>query len=198
MADLPPPPPVETALVEYVQERCEATGVEVLHLGVRAEGLDGAEVHWSGDPCSAQPDLQLIVSRPDRLTELTVRPRLAIAVPVWVVAESVEAGQPISARRGEALLHTLRGTPVDRGEWVARKPLRPGTALTDATVTLPVQAQTGDAVEIVMTSGALTIKAQGRLLQNARIGDPVQVANQATGLAQRGVLVSPQRVEIRR
>ena len=194
--DLPPVPEVESALVEFVTERCEAVGVEVLHLGVQAHTLHGATVHWTGNPCQTRPELQLLVTRGDRLSELLVRPRLAITIEVPVAEQFATAGELVSIVRGTARIGEFHGRPVDDGEWLARTDLKPGTPLTDSVVMPPIHAHTGDAVEIALVRGALIVTASGTLLQSARIGDTVQVANRATGLAQRGVLVSAKRVEI--
>ena len=59
-----------------------------------------------------------------------------------------------------------------------------------------VAAHSGDQVTILLRRGTLTLSAPGQLLQDGRIGDTIQVANQVTKTAIRGVLTEPGLVEI--
>jgi flagella basal body P-ring formation protein FlgA len=57
-------------------------------------------------------------------------------------------------------------------------------------------APSGAAVMLRVTAGALQIVAEGRLLQDASVGDEVRAYNQATDAVVRGVLVAPDTVEL--
>jgi flagella basal body P-ring formation protein FlgA len=54
----------------------------------------------------------------------------------------------------------------------------------------------GAAVTITVRVGALEVRADGRLLHAAGIGEAVRVHNQATGAVVRGVLVAADQVEL--
>jgi flagella basal body P-ring formation protein FlgA len=60
----------------------------------------------------------------------------------------------------------------------------------------PLDLTSGQAVSIRVTRGAIVLSAPGRLLQDARIGDRVVVANEATRTTVRGVLISADLVEV--
>ena len=54
----------------------------------------------------------------------------------------------------------------------------------------------GDEVEIRVKNGALTLSAEGRIMQEARIGDEVDVLMQVSGKRMTGILVQSGLVEI--
>ncbi|MFT6145123.1 MAG: flagella basal body P-ring formation protein FlgA [Myxococcota bacterium] len=56
----------------------------------------------------------------------------------------------------------------------------------------------GSSVELVYVRGNLVIAAEGRLLEDAKLGDSVRVVNEASRAVARGVLVTSDRVEIAR
>jgi flagella basal body P-ring formation protein FlgA len=195
--DLPPVEYAEQALVEWVDKNCEAASVRVIHLGLAESAIANAELFWAGDPCKPRPELVLSVSRPQGLTRLKIRPLLEITVPVIVASQAAAPGDTVTWQSGTALLETLVAAPVSGGTWQARTAIAAGQALTEAVVHPPLAARRGDGVEIVFVTGPLRITASGHLMQNGRLGDTVQVANRATGVAQRGTLIAPDRVEIR-
>jgi flagella basal body P-ring formation protein FlgA len=49
----------------------------------------------------------------------------------------------------------------------------------------------GQGVEIVASIGGITVKAEGRMLADAQLGDWVRVANLATDTVVQGTLTSP-------
>jgi flagella basal body P-ring formation protein FlgA len=120
---------------------------------------------------------------------------------VPVAAEPANPGQFVKIEAARVPLHALAGTPIEpdtSNRWIARTTLATGTALTTARVKSAPDADTGADIELVAISGTIAIRAPGRLLAAARIGDTVRVANLATNKVVEGTLISPQSVRISR
>ena len=199
--DLPPAveqlAPAEASLIDWAEEQCDAVEVEVRWLGLSEDAFRDADVlRWEGDPCRSRPTLRLHVVDRQGPRRLTVRPDLHIEVPVLVADTPAAPGDEVSWTEGTANVSALVGRPVQPGTWEATVPLAIGTPLTDSRVQEPVLARDGATVSIVLRRGPLTLTAAGRLLQSARLGDTVQVVNEATQVAHTGVLMTPTTVEI--
>ena len=135
-----------------------------------------------------------------RLTE-GLRPcgrfSLSARVGIWeevpVAAEAHTAGDAISSTVGRVKQSDLRSEPVDltSGDWIASRALVRGQPITHRVARRKPAAATGDAVSIIAEFGALTVKAEGRMLAHAYIGDRVRVSNTATDTVVQGILVAP-------
>lgn len=196
VADLPPP--AEAALAAFAEQECAAERVDVLAVGVAISTVPEGRAMWSGDPCAAHPSLRLKVIDDGQIVfNASVRPELDIWVTTVVSVTDTDPGAPLSIEPGVVRLRQIVGTPVGQGDWVARVHHKPGDPITDRTATTALDRNAGDAVALVVTRGAVTLTAPGTLLANARVGDDVQVINEATRVRLRGKLVSPDTVEIR-
>ena len=87
----------------------------------------------------------------------------------------------------------LRSAVVDLAsdDWIAARTIRLGQPITQRVAKRRPAASTGDRVSIVAEFGALTVKAEGRMLAQAYIGDRVRVSNVATDTVVQGILVAP-------
>jgi flagella basal body P-ring formation protein FlgA len=196
--DLPPEPPAVASLIAWVEETCNAARVEVAHLGVANEVVAEGDLHWSGDPCRERPRLRVSVVKDGVLrTELSLRPALSIWMNTPVATHTIAPGQPVSTAPGVARMGALVGEPLlAEGPWTAKISIDKGEPVSASMVQRPLDLTSGQAVSIRVTRGAIVLSAPGRLLQDARIGDRVVVANEATRTTVRGVLISADLVEV--
>ena len=194
---LPPPAEqAEIALIDWVAETCGAEEVQVDFLGVRPAALANAtQLRWEGDPCRSRPTVRLTVTTPTDQFRLTVQPKLTVWVIGPVALTNTLRGEPVQFGEGRLPAFTA-GKPVHDGEWTASVDLAQGDPITNLVVHKPVAAHSGDQVTILLRRGTLTLSAPGQLLQDGRIGDTIQVANQVTKTAIRGILTEPGLVEI--
>lgn len=189
-----------TALVAYATTVCQAVAVEVHTIGVTEEMVtQGDAFRWSGDPCDPSPVLRLsIEANRATVATLTVRPSLSVWVDGWVAPEDVAPGDAVT---GEPRLVRLQRGNAHRvpgaGPWQAVAPLVAGEVLTRGVVRAVPDAVRGTPVQVRVVRGGVTLKAEGRLLQDGALGEPVRVRNQATQSSLQGVLVAPDIVEIR-
>jgi hypothetical protein len=189
---------LQQELVAYVTEQCDATRVEVTWLGVDPTRLPAGvqQVRWEGEPCRAHPQLRLTWVTGGELDQYTVRPELVVWVPALVAAESAAQGELVKVEPGEAPLDKLTGPRWTSESAVALRSLAAGEPLTAAKVALPADAVSGARVTVRVRTGDLEIRAEGRLIGSARVGQRVGVHLDATGTVARGVLVSPDTVEL--
>lgn len=124
---------------------------------------------------------------------LRIRPRVEVWMDVAVAAAAVSAGQSVPLRAGRVLRSRLQGTAVavDAPGLEARVPIAEGEPVTLFSVRTAPDARSGDDVTVLVQAGALQIKAPGRLMEDAEMGQPVRVANLATGAVMTGALVAP-------
>jgi len=125
-----------------------------------------------------------------------IRPKIVVWKNVPVALAAVSSGEQVQLAMGRVALSKLTGDSVDMrsGPWEATKSLKQGEAVTQNLVVPLPAARSGDDVELVAGKNGLTIRASGRLLEDAVLGGRVRVANLATGTVIDGVLVSPGRV----
>lgn len=183
-------------LVEHVVEACEAAEVEVVSLGIAPAPLADADaVVWEGDPCGRHPTLRARLLRDSVVVAtLTVRPDVQGHRLAPVAATDLAPGQPLAWVRGPVPLNVVvDGDPSG----IARRALPAGTALTADTWRAAPDQVAGAAVTVVVTRGALQLSVPGTLLADASVGEAVRVRNDANHAALGGVLVAPDRVEIR-
>ena len=193
-------PEVEASLEAYAKESCQASDVQVTWLGLSnmLPGGQNAELHWTGNPCQSRPLLKLkAVEGHQLLGSWRMRPALDIWKPFPVAASDAAVGELVSTRVEPVLLKEIRGQQVGEGTWVARVALSEGDPLTDRVLRRRPDSARGSVVRIEVRQGALTIAADGRLMEDAFVGEDVRVLNLATRSTQRGRLVAQSRVEIR-
>lgn len=121
----------------------------------------------------------------------TARFRVWIEAPVALEARAPGASVGPVARARVDLASMIGRPVVDPEARVARVSLAPGTPLTDQTTRPAPLAAEGATVTLVAGTGPLTISATGRLLEDALPGQPVRVANLATGAVVQGTFVAP-------
>jgi flagella basal body P-ring formation protein FlgA len=83
-----------------------------------------------------------------------------------------------------------------RGIWIALHRVRAGAPVTDRDVVLAPAVHAGDSVQLHIRIGSLYIESEAHMLNDARIGDQVRVANNATGTVVRGRLVDSRTVRV--
>ncbi len=197
--DLPPVVDVDASLSAWVEQVCDAEHVDVDWTGLDASRLpQGTQsLRWTGDPCRRRPTLRATaVRRSEAVARYTVQPELTAWVRVPVAATDLQAGEALDVGSGLVASHAIIGQPVSDG--VARVDIAAGDPLTTSVVALRMDAHTGSTVDLVVRRGALQISAPGRLLEGARRGDRVRVANAFTREGLLGILVDDTTVEVRR
>jgi len=186
--DLPPTEALEASLTHYVEQQCDAEEVEVEWMGLDPALLPDGEWHWQGDPCRSRPNLFLsVVSEHQLKRRVMVRPSLTIWVEVPVAAESTPMGQFVKPTLGKVKLNELVGDPVSEA-WRARVFIPKGAPITTAVVAPIPDATNGSEVKLIVQVRSLVISAEGRLMQDAAIGEGVRVRNHATGQVVSGIL----------
>ncbi len=193
------PSTVEDSLAAYAQATCGAEEVEVSWLGLAQAlpGTEGAALSWSGDPCRSRPELKLrIVEDGELLSQIPVRPGLAVWVRTWTAPERVLPGEDFRPVSGLVLAHQVRGKPVHEGTWRARVSLKDGQAVTTGLVVRVPDVEQGTQVSLTVVRGTLRIDAPGRLAEDGYLGENVRVVNEATKVVAEGVLVAPDQVRI--
>jgi flagella basal body P-ring formation protein FlgA len=191
------PQQLAEALLEYVARTCDVAEARVEWLGVpeaRWPATDDA-IRFVGDACRERPDLRAVWLGDDGERSLWLRPVLSLWVDVPVAAADTPAGSEVEATLARVPWRDARG--ATRTEGVARVDLAAGTPLTDGNVAPRVDAVAGAPVVVAIRRGALSISSEGRLLQDARAGEPVQVATASTRVVLSGILVEPGLVEVR-
>lgn len=127
-------------------------------------------------------------------------------------AVGLQAGTPVLARtveRGETLAESdfttavllpaqARGAilPHDAAGRQAMRRLAAGNPVRATDTAAPRLIQRGEAVSIVLSSGALRITANGRALGNAGQGEPVRVVNLDTSRTVDAVAEAPGQVRV--
>lgn len=158
--------------------------------GARVEVTPAKAESWRG-----LSDLTVMGVTPEGLTcdRMRIRPRVEVWTTVPVAAVAVSAGQPVRLAEGRVLRSSLGAAPVSFGatSLEAKVPLAEGEPVTVLAVRTAPDARSGDDVTVLVQAGALKIKAPGRLMQDAAVGDPVRVSNLATGAVMTGALVAP-------
>ena len=185
--DLPPTEALEASLSHYVEQQCEAEQVDIEWMGLDPEMLP-EDWHWKGDPCRSRPNLFLsVVDNHQLQRRMMVRPSLTIWVEVPVAAESTPMGQLVKTESGRIKIKDLVGDPVGEA-WRARVFIPKGTPVTTAVVAPIPDATNGSEIKLIVKVRSLVISAEGRLMEDASIGEDVRVRNHATGQVVSGVL----------
>ena len=122
-----------------------------------------------------------------------VTPRVDLYEEIPVAKHSYAVGERIEFQFRRMAIASIRGTVVDPtiGTYVATRPIAAGEALTHRRAKREPAAATGQGVDIIISVGDITIKAEGRMLADANLGDRVRVANLATDTVVQGILSEP-------
>ena len=105
-----------------------------------------------------------------------------------VATQEINTGEDIVYTMARVRQEDLRSAVVDLAshDWIAARTIRLGQPITQRVAKRRPAASTGDRVSIVAEFGALTVKAEGRMLAQAYIGDRVRVSNVATDTVVQG------------
>lgn len=201
------PPPVQTvaeldidaSLAEWARDVCGADRVDVEWTGLPSSQLPAAteRLVWQGDPCRRRPHVRVAAVVDGVPTaRFSVQPSLTLWALVPVAARDIAVGEPISVVDAEVDLAKVVGLPVRQG--VALTVIAAGRPVLESMVGTPFDASNGSSVELVYRRGNLMIAADGRLLEDAKLGDSVRVVNSSSRAVAQGVLVTSDRVEIAR
>ena len=123
----------------------------------------------------------------------TISTKIDLYHEVVVAAADAAVGAPVELTSRRMKVSALRGALVDpkEGPFVAVQSVRAGQPVTYRRVKRLPAASTGETVSIMVTTRGLTIRAEGRLLGDAYLGDSVHVANLATDAVVQGTLIAP-------
>jgi len=123
----------------------------------------------------------------------SVSPRIDLDGMVPAAARQYETGDVVEMVERRVVLSSLRAPAVDmkKGPFVATRPISKDEPLTLRRVKRQPSAVMGQGIEIVASIGGITVKAEGRMLADAHLGDWVRVANLATDTVVQGTLTSP-------
>lgn len=190
---------IDASLVEWAEQTCGADRVEVQWTGLPSSQLpsDTERLVWQGDPCRSRPHVR-VAAVVDGVpsARFTVQPSLTLWATVPVAARDIAAGEEIVVVDAEVDLAKVVGLPVRHG--TARTAIAAGRPVLESMIGVPFDAPNGSAVELVYVRGNLMIATDGRLLEDAKLGESVRVVNEASRAVAQGVLVSANRVEIAR
>lgn len=201
-----PEPRVDAAIRDAVANTLAIPGhdVEVSENGLGRSPTCGQTASYevrliAGEDFVGPIDLWLIGTEAGRECD---RLRLRVGLRIWrsipVAARSTAPGELVQSRIERVASDRLQGTPVspESGPWVATTPLSEGDPLTIQRVRAKPDARAGAPVTLVVRSNGLVIRAPGRLVTDAMIGETVRVVNTATGKVVEGRLGSPTEVHI--
>ena len=201
------PDRVEQAIRLHIADRIgvDPEDVELSSLGL-ARGLrcgDGAVLEVqsaAGEQFLGHPNIRVIGRQGAEVCEqLRLRPEVRLWRELPVAARTTQPGERVVMRMERVQLQQLSGRPVgpEVGPFEAVGVLREGTPVTWHRVHRVPDARSGARVTLVAGTGGLLIKAPGKLLEDATVGDTVRVANLATGVVVEGVLRAGDVVEAR-
>lgn len=197
---------VSSALLVAVQDHFpnEDISTQISYLGVRAKS-----------PCRESIDVQITFSRKEdfqgpldatatlfdedgQCARWRFRPRVAIWRDVPVAADAAFAGERVNVSMEKKRYDLVQGTLIAdaEGPWIARRSIQKGDFLTQDVLRKMPTNENGDRVQLNVNVGNLTIKAEGKLMTNAHVGDKVKVLSFATNVVVEGVLVEKGMVKV--
>jgi len=196
---------VEAAVIQHVAARLDidTSQVEVPWLGLAeplaCEATDTLYVtSRPGEQFRGHGDVRVEALSSDGTvcTRFRIKPKITAWVEVPVAAVAAGAGSQPKLVMGRVRWDRVNGAPVDieTGPLELLKAVQAGEPITNLVVRAQPAARSGAVVEIVAGRGALKVTAGGRLMGDGYLGQPVRVANLATGSVVTGVLVAPNEV----
>ncbi len=136
-------------------------------------------------------------------TRLRVSGRLLQTVDVPVLARPIGRGEVVSARdlvwaktREDSLRHDIL-TDADQIIGMSpRQTLRGGQMISSSDLQKPIAVARGALVTMVLKSGAMSLSAQGRAVEQGSIGDVIRVTNTHSNLTVEGKVEAPNIVSV--
>jgi flagella basal body P-ring formation protein FlgA len=125
--------------------------------------------------------------------QIRIRPLIQVWIQAVVASERAQVGEPVRLVEKRVLLSSVSGDNVtlDSGPWLSTTTLDVGEVVTRSKVRARPDVRGGHRVVIVAGAAPLSIRSDGRLLSDAKLGDEVRVANLGTGTVVNGVLIEP-------
>ena len=192
---------MQTAIQAHVADRTGRSleDVEVAEVMFDAPHTCGAGVSVAVDTNSSerfrgQTQFRVRLSEDAQLCgRFSVSARVTLYQLAPVATRELSTGEDIVYTMARVRQEDLRSAVVDLAshDWIAARTIRLGQPITQRVAKRRPAASTGDRVSIVAEFGALTVKAEGRMLAQAYIGDRVRVSNVATDTVVQGILVAP-------
>lgn len=192
---------MQTAIQAHVADRTGRSldDVEVAEVMFDAPHSCGAGVSVAVDTNSSerfrgQTQFRVRLSEGAQLCgRFSVSARVTLYQLAPVATRELSTGEDIVYTMARVRQEDLRSAVVDLAshDWIAARTIRLGQPITQRVAKRRPAASTGDRVSIVAEFGALTVKAEGRMLAQAYIGDRVRVSNVATDTVVQGILVAP-------
>ncbi len=192
---------MQTAIQAHVADRTGRSleDVEVAEVMFDAPHTCGAGVSVAVDTNSSerfrgQTQFRVRLSEGAQLCgRFSVSARVTLYQLAPVATRELSTGEDIVYTMARVRQEDLRSAVVDLAshDWIAARTIRLGQPITQRVAKRRPAASTGDRVSIVAEFGALTVKAEGRMLAQAYIGDRVRVSNIATDTVVQGILVAP-------
>ena len=192
---------MQTAIQAHVADRTGRSleDVEVAEVMFDAPHTCGAGVSVAVDTNSSerfrgQTQFRVRLSEGAQLCgRFSVSARVTLYQLAPVATRELSTGEDIVYTMARVRQEDLRSAVVDLAshDWIAARTIRLGQPITQRVAKRRPAASTGDRVSIVAEFGALTVKAEGRMLAQAYIGDRVRVSNVATDTVVQEILVAP-------
>jgi len=195
---------LETAVAAHAAERLglDALDVEVVHLGLAQAPLCAGsgliEVQSrAGERFKGHADLAVrVYDDAGTCASLRLRPRLRVWTLAPVASRALAHGELVAWRLERVELDRLQGDAIgtedlDSQRWLARASVTEGEPLTDLLLRPAPDALAGQQVQLLAGAGDLVVKAQGRLVADAFIGETVRTTNLATRIVLDTTLLSP-------
>jgi len=208
--------PVPDAIARSIKERMGEVRVEVLDLsGPKVRQDDGATVRCEGPTVRCEgpkvrPEPGSRLGRPIRFIVFengartgSVVATLNVKGPAVRSSRAVSRGEDMTADAVEVVDVELTNILLERlptsDEIVgaqARRDIRAGEVLTDATVVVPSAVKSGDEVQVRVSAGAVQVTTVGRASGSGHVGDLIRVLMPTSRKGLRARITGPGSVEI--
>ena len=199
--------PVPAAIERSIQERMGDVRVSVVEM-TRVRCEDATEQGCDGLVATPEPGSRL--GRTMRFILAASGARVgSVVAKVEVTGTAVRSsralsrGEGVSADAIEVVDVELRNIVLDRlptsGEMVgaqARRDIRAGEVLTDATVVVPPAVKSGDEVRVSVSTGVIELTTVGRASGSGHVGDLIRVLMPTNRRGLKARITGPGSVEI--
>lgn len=196
--------PIMDAIRSHVAESRSVSidSVEVASVGLRAEHscISTPTVlveSFPGEQFRGTTHLRVLLSNNGvECGKYTIPSKIILYREVVVAAADAAPGSVVELTTRRMKVSHFRGPLVDpaEGPFVAVRAIRSGDPVSFRRVKRQPAANIGEIVSILVDTPGLTVRAEGRLLGDAHVGDWVHVANLATDTVVQGTLIAPQTV----
>ena len=184
----------------------KSLALKIEHLGIDAkttcENVEKIQVSFRSDE-DFQGPIQVSAKLYDKVRlcqEWSFRTRIAVTANLPVAASSVPALTEIPIEMRSMRYDKINGTILSVGKepLIARTALKKFQPITAERVKRKPLNYDGDMVELILVNQNLEIRAKGKLMSDAQMGDRVRVLSLSTSTVLEGVLVQKDAVEIGR